>query len=397
MQRLCLRRCGVAWGWSTWTATGGGAAAGGAGCSLAQRGRAPRRCARAAEQALDRLLLLLPLRRGGGGVGGGWARGWAVVTGGGGEGASAPRPRLPGRTGPEGPEPAGPGRARTNKGRELHAKCVAGRRWAARCGARRPGRGRKEGWGGMGWGGRGAARVEGAARRAAGGAAGSAPPSPTAPLAAPPPIPPHRTLPSLPPPSPSSPSSPSRGAHPGPLGLDRGQVARERLLPRKRPAAAAAPPPPPPPGDSARAGGRGADSVWVSNPSRTPLALSAKVEKNVRAARAAPRPASAARRARVARDASAPRRARTAARNIRTTEAYPDDGGTCNIRTTEAPARATNNQITLRMHKSPHRKHVRAQIISNGMGAVEQSVSESSSVATVDDVILLQKINDRGL
>jgi hypothetical protein len=41
-------------------------------------------------------------------------------------------------------------------------------------------------------------------------------------------------------------------------------------------------------------------------------------------------------------------------------------------------------------------RHIaRAQIDSNGMGAMEQSVSESSAVAAVDDEILLQKINDR--
>ncbi len=59
--------------------------------------------------------------------------------------------------------------------------------------------------------------------------------------------------------------------------------------------------------------------------------------------------------------------------------------------------RVTNNQITLRMHKTPQRKHVSAHIKSNGMEAVEKSVSEGSSVVTVDDEILLKNITDGDL
>ena len=48
-------------------------------------------------------------------------------------------------------------------------------------------------------------------------------------------------------------------------------------------------------------------------------------------------------------------------------------------------------------HIATIRKHARAQINSNGMGAVEQFLSESISVATVDDEILLRKKSDRYL
>ena len=60
-------------------------------------------------------------------------------------------------------------------------------------------------------------------------------------------------------------------------------------------------------------------------------------------------------------------------------------------------ARATEQSNYFAHAQSPHRKHASAQIISNGMGAVEQSRSESSSVAIVDDTILLRKKNDRYL
>jgi hypothetical protein len=61
------------------------------------------------------------------------------------------------------------------------------------------------------------------------------------------------------------------------------------------------------------------------------------------------------------------------------------------------PARATEQSNYFAHAQSPHRKHASAQINSNGMGAVEQSLSESISVATVDDEILLRKKSDRYL
>ena len=61
--------------------------------------------------------------------------------------------------------------------------------------------------------------------------------------------------------------------------------------------------------------------------------------------------------------------------------------------------RATSNQITLRMNTTPRRKPVSEQIESkwcgaHQKGAIEQPVSEGSSVATVDGEILFQKMND---
>ena len=44
------------------------------------------------------------------------------------------------------------------------------------------------------------------------------------------------------------------------------------------------------------------------------------------------------------------------------------------------------------MHKTPERKHACELMKSNGMGTGEQSVIEGSSVATVDDETLFQKI-----
>ncbi len=59
--------------------------------------------------------------------------------------------------------------------------------------------------------------------------------------------------------------------------------------------------------------------------------------------------------------------------------------------------RATNNQINLRMHKTPQRMHASVQWTSNGLGAIELSVNKGSSVASDDDEILLEKINDGDL